>query len=59
MIWIIVGVYWVVAGLACWMLPTPGEPAWKSPEQTVLEFTVCMVLGGFIVPARLLAKVIR
>lgn len=49
----------MVAGLACWMLPTPGEPAWKSPEQTVLEFTVCMVLGGFIVPARLLAKVIR
>jgi hypothetical protein len=41
--------YWVVAGFAIW------NPKYDGYS----DFGVSMILGGFLVPARILAKVIR
>lgn len=48
--WIVSG-YWIVSGVAIWIV---------SPLATdMMDLLFCIVFGGFIFPARILAKLIR
>jgi hypothetical protein len=46
--------YWLICGWATFMLPTKG-PDPRGVHALVI-FGLCMVFGGLVIPARLIAK---
>lgn len=48
--------YWIVCGFATFMLPTKHQLYGFS---VIAEFGLCLAIGGFIVPARAVAKLIQ
>lgn len=47
-------VYWIVAGFALYMLPSEGN----RYHHPLAILGMCMLLGGIIIPARLIAKAV-
>lgn len=56
MIWVAV-FYWIVCGFAMWVLPEVWDARGLGFELVCL--IVCLLIGGFVVPARLVAKAVR
>jgi hypothetical protein len=54
MIYAAITIYWIVAGCAFYMQPSKSG----TPSQEFFALMVCMVIGGILVPAKLIAKVI-
>jgi hypothetical protein len=46
MIWAL-AFYWIVTGLALWRI---------SPHDDIVEFIICMLLGGVLTPAQIISK---
>lgn len=46
--------YWLVTGFALYLLPSSKS----TPSQELFVFVFCLLIGGIVVPARLVAKVI-
>jgi hypothetical protein len=51
MLWLVFALYWIVAGFAVLMV--------GPPTKDLRVAAICFLLGGFIVPALVIAKILQ
>lgn len=52
------GFYWIVAGITMFSIGVDGYPTLDNTD-IVISFLIALLFGGFILPVRLLLKVVR